>query len=341
MSHSFCTALIFSLLNFNCVGGSVQDTVKPSAKDSAGVSDEIIDPTLFEMSESAWVDSVMQTLTPNQRIAQLFMVAAYSNKTQTHVDKITKLVEEQKIGGLIFFQGGPVRQANLTNLYQSKADVPLLLSMDAEWGLAMRLDSTVKYPRQMMLGAIQNDALIYKMGEDIAEQCKRMGIHVNLAPVVDVNNNSKNPVINSRSFGEDKINVANKGVAYMMGMQDHHVMANAKHFPGHGDTDTDSHTSLPIIGHDLSRLNDVELYPFRQLIEAGIGSMMIAHLYIPSLDSTPNQASTLSKPIVTGLLKEKMGFEGLIFTDALNMKGVSAYFEPGIVDVKALLAGND
>ncbi|MBL4652055.1 MAG: serine hydrolase, partial [Flavobacteriales bacterium] len=333
--------LISSLLSFRCVSGVIQDTVKPSVKDSAAGGDEIIDPTIFDMSESAWVDSVMQTLTSDQRIAQLFMVAAYSNKDQTHVDAILKLVEEQKIGGLIFFQGGPIRQAKLTNLYQSKSDVPLLLSIDAEWGLAMRLDSTVKYPRQMMLGAIQNDALIYKMGEDIAEQCKRLGIHVNLAPVIDVNNNSKNPVINSRSFGEDKVNVANKGVAYMKGMQDHHVMANAKHFPGHGDTDSDSHKSLPIISHDLARLTDIELYPFRHLIESGIASMMIAHLYIPALDSTPNQASTLSKPIVTGLLKEKMCFEGLIFTDALNMKGVSAYFEPGVVDVKALLAGND
>ena len=330
-----------SLLSFSCVGGFVQNEVRPEAKDSASFTDQIIDPTLFEMVQSVWVDSVMQGLTADQRIAQLFMVAAYSNKTQDHVNEIIKLVEEQKIGGLIFFQGGPVRQAKLTNLYQAKASVPLLLSMDAEWGLAMRLDSTVKYPRQMMLGAIQDNDLIYKMGEDIAEQLKRIGVHVNLAPVVDVNNNAKNPVINSRSFGEDKINVANKGIAYMRGLQDHHVMANAKHFPGHGDTDSDSHKSLPIINHDLERLNDTELYPFRRMIEEGLGSMMIAHLFIPSLDSTPNQASTLSKPIVTDLLKGEMGFKGLIFTDALNMKGVSAYFEPGVVDVKALLAGND
>lgn len=341
MRYYILITLFYSFLSYSCIGSFVQNKVIPEAKDSASAQDEIVDLTLFETVESAWVDSVMQTLSADQRIAQLFMVAAYSNKTQDHVNEITKLVEEQKIGGLIFFQGGPVRQAKLTNFYQTKAAVPLLISMDAEWGLAMRLDSTVKYPRQMTLGAIQDNDLIYKMGEDIAEQCKRIGVHVNLAPVVDVNNNAKNPVINSRSFGEDKVNVANKGIAYMKGMQDHHVMANAKHFPGHGDTDSDSHKSLPIINHELERLKDTELYPFRRLIEEGLGSMMIAHLFIPSLDSTPNQASTLSKPIVTGLLKREMGFEGLIFTDALNMKGVSAYFEPGVVDVRALLAGND
>ncbi len=211
MRFSFYVALTSILIHHSCLGEATQETFQTAVKDSASAAlEDPSEPALFEMNSSNWVDSVMQTLTPDQRIAQLFMVAAYSNKTQAHVDEITKLVEEQKIGGLIFFQGGPVRQAKLTNHYQSKSDVPLLLSMDAEWGLAMRLDSTVKYPRQMMLGAIQDDELIYKMGEDIAEQCKRLGVHVNLAPVVDVNNNPKNPVINSRSFGEDKVNVAKK-----------------------------------------------------------------------------------------------------------------------------------
>lgn len=298
-----------------------------------------IDP--FHEADSIWVDSVYQSLTPEERIAQLFMVAAYSNKGQKHVNKITKLVEQHKIGGLIFFQGGPIRQAQLTNLYQSKAKVPLMISIDGEWGLAMRLDSTIQYPRQMMLGALQNDSLIYQMGADIAEQCKRLGIHVNLAPVIDVNNNSANPVINSRSFGEVKENVSWKGVAYMQGMQDNGVMAVAKHFPGHGDTDTDSHKDLPIINHDINRLDEVELFPFKHLIGEGIGGMMVAHLYIPALDSTKNLASTLSPKVVNGLLKDKLGFKGLIFTDALNMKGVSKFFKPGEVDVKALLAGND
>ncbi|MEM9023682.1 MAG: glycoside hydrolase family 3 N-terminal domain-containing protein, partial [Bacteroidota bacterium] len=288
-----------------------------------------------------WVDSVMNSLTPEQRIAQLFMVAAYSNKGAAHVASIDKLVEETKIGGLIFFQGGPIRQAKLTNRWQAKAKVPLLVSIDGEWGLAMRLDSTIKYPRQMTLGAIQDEQLIYRMGEDIARQCKRLGVHVNLAPVVDVNVNPKNPVINSRSFGESRENVAEKALAYMRGMQDHQVLANAKHFPGHGDTDRDSHKTLPVINHSKHRIDSIELYPFKALIQEGLGSMMVAHLFIPQLDSTKNQASTLSKPIVTGLLKQELQFKGLVFTDALNMKGVSNFNQPGEADLKALLAGND
>lgn len=299
-----------------------------------------VDPA-FLNSNAKWVDSVFNTLTEEERIAQLFMVAAYSDRDSIHVQEIEKLITEQKIGGLIFFQGGPVRQAKLTNTYQTKAKVPLLISIDAEWGLAMRLDSTMKFPKQMTLGAISNDQLIYEMGERIANQCKRLGIHVNLAPVADINNNANNPVINYRSFGEDKYNVTAKSVAYMKGLQHNGILANAKHFPGHGDTDSDSHKTLPIINHSLERLDSLELYPFRQLIDSGLGSMMVAHLYIPSLDSTPNTASTLSRKIVTDLLKADMGFEGLVFTDALNMRGVSAFYDPGKVDVAALLAGND
>ncbi|MCI5055031.1 MAG: serine hydrolase, partial [Flavobacteriales bacterium] len=295
----------------------------------------------LQLDSTAWVDSLMNRMTLEQKIGQLFMVAAYSNKGPEHKKEISRLVEEYGIGGLIFFQGGPVRQAQLTNYYQSKAKIPLLISIDAEWGLAMRLDSTVKYPRQMMLGAIEHDSLVYEMGKDIATQCKRLGIHVNLAPVVDVNNNPDNPVINSRSFGESKENVANKGVAYMLGMQDNNVIANAKHFPGHGDTDKDSHKTLPIINHDKKRLEEIEFYPFRKLMEKGLGSIMIAHLYVPALDSTPNVATTLSKKIVTDLVKKEIGFGGLVFTDALNMKGVSSFYKPGEVELKALLAGND
>jgi beta-N-acetylhexosaminidase len=295
----------------------------------------------FSQNNSKWVDSVFATMSPDERIAQLFMVAAYSNKDQKHVDEISQLVKEYKIGGLIFFQGGPLRQAQLTNYYQSLSKVPLMISIDGEWGLAMRLDSTVKFPKQMTLGAIKNDTLIYQMGAEIARHCKRIGIHVNLAPVVDVNNNPMNPVIGNRSFGENKYNVARKGIAYMKGMQDQGVMANAKHFPGHGDTDTDSHKALPVILHSRERMDSLELYPFKELIKNGLGSMMIAHLYIPTYDTTKNTASTLSKMVVTDVLQKECGFEGLIFTDALNMKGVSKYFSPGIVDVKALLAGND
>jgi len=299
-----------------------------------------IDPPFLNSGEK-WVDSVMKQLSVDQRIAQLFMVAAYSNKGKTHEDEILKLIKEQHIGGLIFMQGGPVRQAKLTNTYQQAAKVPLMISIDGEWGLAMRLDSTVSFPKQMTLGAIQNDTLIYLMGSEIAKHCKRIGIHVNFAPVVDVNNNAANPVINMRSFGEDKYNVARKGIAYLRGMQDLKVLANAKHFPGHGDTDADSHKSLPIIKHNRARIDSLELYPFVKTIDAGLGSMMVAHLFIPSLDKTPNTATTLSPKVVNKLLKDSLGFKGLVFTDALNMKGVSAYNTPGMVDVKALLAGND
>jgi beta-N-acetylhexosaminidase len=295
----------------------------------------------FYTNNTHWADSVFKTLTPDERIAQLFMVAAYSNKDKVHVNELKKLITEYKIGGLIFFQGGPIRQAYLSNQYQSLSKVPLLVSMDAEWGLAMRLDSTTKFPRQMALGAIQNDSLIYDMGAEIARQIKRIGMQVSFSPDIDINNNSKNPVIGTRSFGESKLNVARKGIMYMKGLQDNHVLACGKHFPGHGDTDSDSHKTLPTIKSSRARLDSLELYPFKELIANGLGSMMVAHLSIPALDTTPNQASTLTKKIVTGLLKDTLGFKGLIFTDALNMKGVSKFYKPGEVDAKALIAGND
>lgn len=312
--------------------------VKPLSDKS--LSDKENDPPFLEIS-TTWADSVFETLTPDERTAQLFMVAAYSNQGANHVAKIEKLVSENKIGGLIFMQGGPLRQAELINRYQKISKVPLMVSIDGEWGLAMRLDSTVKYPWQMTLGAIQDEQLIYEMGVDIGEQCKRLGIHVNFAPVVDINVNPKNPIINARSFGENKENVASKGIAYMKGMQSVNVMANAKHFPGHGDTDKDSHKSLPTINHTKGRMDSVELFPFYKLIENGLASMMVAHLNIPAYAEVENTATTLSKNVVTGLLQDSLGFKGLIFTDALNMRGVSSLYQPGIVDVKALLAGND
>jgi beta-N-acetylhexosaminidase len=298
-------------------------------------------PDFLVHGKQAWVDSVFATLSPDQRLAQLFMVAAYSNKGEAHVVELEKLVTEQGIGGLIYFQGGPLRQARQCNHLQSKARVPMLIAMDAEWGLGMRLDSTISYPRQMTLGAIADDKVVERFGEEVARQMRRMGIHINFAPVVDVNSNPANPVIGTRSFGEDKHNVSSKGVAYTVGMQKHRVMACAKHFPGHGDTDTDSHHTLPVIRHSRARIDSLELYPFSRLIENGVGSMMVAHLDIPALDTTKNRASTLSPTIVNGLLKDSMGFEGLVFTDALNMKGVSKFYKPGEVDLLALLAGND
>jgi beta-N-acetylhexosaminidase len=288
-----------------------------------------------------WADSIMSRMSDDEKIGQLFMVAAYSNRDSIHFKEIKKLIKNYHIGGLCFFQGGPMRQAQQTNMYQALAKIPLLVSIDGEWGLSMRLDSVVRYPKQMAMGAIADNQLIYDFGRETARQCKRIGIHLNFAPVVDVNNNPKNPVINDRSFGEDKYKVAAKSIEYMRGMQDYGIMANAKHFPGHGNTDKDSHLSLPTLNRTKIQLDSTELYPFRELISRGIGSVMVGHLFVPAIDSTKNTASSISKPIVTSLLKNDLGFKGLIFTDALNMKGVSSFFVPGEVDAKALLAGND
>jgi len=292
-------------------------------------------------SEQRWVDSVFQNLTQEQRIGQLFMVAAYSNQGAEHRRSIDKLIKNYHLGGLIFFQGGPQRQANLTNHYQAASKVPLLIAMDAEWGLGMRLDSTVSFPRQMTLGAIQEHKEIYRMGLEIGKQSNRLGVHINFAPVVDINTNPINPVIGTRSFGQNKYNVAQKGTAYMQGLEAQGIMATAKHFPGHGDTGSDSHFTLPVIKHSRDRLLKEELFPFSVMIKQGLRSAMVAHLHIPALDATPNLPATLSKKIVTDLLKGQMGFKGLIFTDALNMKGVSQFYKPGALEVKALQAGND
>ncbi|AWW30472.1 glycosyl hydrolase [Echinicola strongylocentroti] len=293
------------------------------------------------VAQKKWVDSVFNRLTFEERLGQLFMVAAYSNQGEAHKKKIAKLIREEQLGGLIFFQGGPVRQAHLTNYYQSIAKTPLMIAMDAEWGVSMRLDSVLKFPKQMTLGAIRDDELIYDMGTEIARQFKELGMHINFAPVVDVNSNPNNPVIGYRAFGEQKEKVAKKAVAYMKGLQDHGVMANAKHFPGHGDTDSDSHYTTPVINNSKEQIQDVDLYPYRQLIKENLMSVMVAHLHIPSLGTTSGKPTTLTPAVVNDLLKKDMGFEGLVFTDALNMRGVSNLHAPGEVDLLALLAGND
>lgn len=290
---------------------------------------------------SEWAENLLRTLSPDEKIGQLFMVAAYSNRDKQHEDETENLIKNYHIGGLIFFQGGPVRQAVLTNRYQAAAKLPLLIGIDGEWGLSMRLDSTTNFPKQMTLGAIRDPQLIYKMGKEIGRQCKRLGIHINFAPDVDVNNNPNNPVIGNRSFGENKYKVVERGMAYMLGLQDEGVMAVAKHFPGHGDTDSDSHETLPVINHSRERMDSIELYPFKELIKSNVGGVMVAHLYLPAYDKTPRRASTLSPLIVKELLKTQLGFKGLVFTDALNMKGVSKYYKPGEADLSALLAGND
>jgi beta-N-acetylhexosaminidase len=290
---------------------------------------------------SKWADSVYNALNLDERIGQLFMVAAYSGGPKMDDELITKLVSKHHIGGLIFMQGTAEKQAELTNKYQKKCKVPLFIAMDAEWGLGMRLSGVQDMPRQIMMGAMQDPTLVYKLGKAVAEQCKRLGVHINFAPVVDVNNNPDNPVINFRSFGEDKYKVADLGVQYCNGLQNNMVMACAKHFPGHGNTNVDSHTGLPLIGSSKKELNDLELYPFKSLINNGIGSIMIAHLQIPSLDNRDKTPTTLSDKVVTQLLKNELGYQGLIFTDALNMEAVAKMYPAGEVDLRAFLAGND
>jgi beta-N-acetylhexosaminidase len=295
--------------------------------------------TLSEPNQ--WVDSVFNKLSRRQKIAQMFFVRALTNSTKAYEDSIGNVIKKERIGGLVFFQGGPGRQVILTNKYQELARVPLLVTSDGEWGLGMRLDSTISYPYQMALGAVQNKELIYKMGIEVAKDYRRVGMHMNLAPDVDVNNNAKNPVINYRSFGENKYNVATSGAAYMKGMQDGGLMVSLKHFPGHGDTDVDSHFDLPQLNFTKARLDSLEIYPFRELIGQNASGVMIAHMNIPALDNTPHMPSTLSRPIVTGILKEELGFKGIIISDAMEMKGVVKYFKDGEADVMAVIAGND
>ncbi len=293
------------------------------------------------LPQEKWVDSIYNQMSFEEKVGQLFMVAAYSNKNENHYQDIDALVEKYNVGGLIFFQGGPVRQAQLTNRYQSKSKVPLFIGIDAEWGLSMRLDSTYRYPWNMTLGAIQDYELIKEMGKQMGRQSKRMGIHFNFAPVVDINTNPKNPIIGNRSFGEDKINVTNAAEAIMLGLQSENVFATAKHFPGHGDTSTDSHHTLPVVNFDKERLDNVELYPYRELVKKGLASVMVAHLNVPSIEPRDGFPTSISYNVVTNILKKELGFEGLIFTDALNMKGASNFKEPGAIDLEAFLAGND
>jgi beta-N-acetylhexosaminidase len=292
-------------------------------------------------AQNNWVDSVYNKLNRRQRIGQLFFIRAHTNKGKAYEDSVGKVIQDEHVGGVVFFQGGPVRQANLTNIYQKLSEVPLLVAMDGEWGLGMRLDSTVSYPYQMTLGAIQDNNLIYKMGQMVAYDFKRLGIQINFGPVFDVNNNPNNPVINYRSFGDNKYNVARKGIAYFTGMQDAGLITIAKHFPGHGDTNVDSHFDLPQLTFTRERLDSLEEYPFREAINAGIGGVMIAHMNIPALDTTKNLPSTLSRPIVTDVLKDSLRFKGLVATDAMEMKGVTKYFPNGQADLLAFLAGND
>ena len=291
---------------------------------------------------SRWVDSLMRVLTPRQRVGQLFMVAAYSNKSRVDEDSLAWLIRDYGIGGMIFFQGGPVRQARMLNRLQARSPVPLLVAMDGEWGAGMRLDSVLLFPSQMSLGAVPlaDSSLIYDMGREIAGQFRRLGMQVNFAPVVDVNNNPGNPVIGFRSWGENPAAVARLSGLYLRGMQDAGVLAVAKHFPGHGDVDTDSHLALPIVRVDRGRLDTLELPPFRSVIGRGVGGVMVAHLNVPALDNS-GTPTTLSPAVVTGLLRQQLGFRGVVFTDAMTMQGVLNKVPTGEAEVRALLAGND
>ena len=325
--YKYILFFIFSLLIFT--SGALQ--AQPNNKDTLLIT---------YPEKDFWVDSVLQSLSLQEKIAQLVMLRA-NYPGEEYMEEITDLIEDYNIGGLTFFGATPSRQLKQTNYWQSIAKTPLLISIDGEWGVGMRLDSVLSFPFQMTLGAISGDSLIYQMGEQVAAQCRRMGIHLNFAPVVDVNVNPKNPVINMRSFGENPAHVAAKGLAYMKGLQDHGIIATAKHFPGHGDTETDSHHTLPVVSHNYQRLDSIELAPFKTLIDSGLKAMMIAHLYLPVIEKEENTATTLSKDVVQGVLKDSLGFEGLIITDALDMKGVTKYFPPGEIEVRALRAGND
>jgi beta-glucosidase-like glycosyl hydrolase/CubicO group peptidase (beta-lactamase class C family) len=305
-------------------------------------------------SQNKWVDSLYNNMSLDEKIGQLFMVQVFSNQDIKSKNNIVNLIKEQHIGGLIYSNGGPVRQAKLNNELQAASKVPLLVGMDAEWGLSMRLDSTYAFPWNMTLGAIKNNELVERVGRQIGEHCKRLGVHFNFAPVVDINTNPKNPIIGNRSFGENRENVSEKARAFMKGMQSVGVLASAKHFPGHGDTDSDSHETLPTVSFDKERIDAVELYPYKKLIKEGLSSVMVAHLNVPSLEARSGFPSSLSKHIVTDILKEQLGFKGLIFTDALTMKGAADFIEKSIdgntsksiitggeIDLAAFLAGND
>jgi len=296
----------------------------------------------FINQQHRWVDSVFLALTPKERIGQLFLVRAHTNLGDKYIDSVAKVIEKEQLGGLVVFQGGPVRHVDMLNKYQKIAKVPLLVTFDGEWGLGMRLpDSTLSYPYQMTLGAIQDSRLLYDMGREVAKDFLRMGMHFNFAPVVDINNNPQNPVINFRSFGDNKFNVTTKAKAYMRGMVDGGIIASLKHFPGHGDTDVDSHYDLPQLNFSKERLQSLEMYPFKELIQAGAPAVMVAHMHIPALDATPNIPSSISKKVVTGILRDELGFKGLAVTDAMDMKGVKKFFPNGEADIKAIEAGND
>ena len=288
-----------------------------------------------------WADSIIQSMTLREKIGQLLMIAVYSNNDDKYAKSIDDTIATYQPGAIVFFQGSPQKEVKLMNRWQKKAKIPMLVAMDAEWGPAMRLDSIMPFPRLMALAATNDTALIYRYGQAIGKQCKRLGIHINFAPVVDVNNNPLNPVINYRSFGENQHKVALYASVFCRGMQSQGVMAVAKHFPGHGNTSQDSHKTLPDVTDNIDVIDSVHLMPFAEMIDAGIWGIMVAHVFVPALDTNSNVPTTLNPSVITGLLKNEMGYNGVVITDALGMQGVLKHNKPGQIEVKALLAGND
>lgn len=288
-----------------------------------------------------WVHKNYNSLSQDQKLGQLFIIALYTNKGEDYINNVRNIVVNEQIGGLILMQDDATKEINLVNEFQTKSKVPLMIGMDAEWGIFQRIATAHKFPWAMTLGAIQDKNLITEMAAKIAEDCKRMGINWDFAPVVDVNTNPDNPIIGNRSFGSEVSNVVNSGLAYSNGLQNNNILAAIKHFPGHGDTNTDSHLDLPVVSHDLKRLTDIELAPFKALMDKGIGGVMVAHLYVPALEKEKGIPASISKNIITGILKEKFGFKGLIITDALNMGAVAKRYKPGELDALAFKAGND
>ena len=295
----------------------------------------------LDKKAAKYADSLYAKLSMDERIGQLYIVALYTNKDQNHISGVRKLVEQERIGGIILMQDDAEQEIALVNEFQKKSRVPMLFGMDAEWGLYQRIKTAHKFPWAMTLGAIQDNGLVYEMASKIAEDAKKMGIYWNFAPVVDVNTNPKNPIIGNRSFGSDVQNVIAKSLAYAQGLQDNGVLAAIKHFPGHGDTDVDSHLDLPVVKHSLERLNKIELAPFKALMDKKIGGVMIAHLYVPQLEKGKNIPASISYDIVTNLLKNKFRYEGLVITDALNMNAVAKKYPAGELDLRAFKAGND
>lgn len=293
----------------------------------------------YQEKQNAWVEKILSEMTLEEKVGQLFMIAVYSNKREADYQIVENQVRKYHLGGVAFFQENALKQAELTNRYQSAAKIPLLVGLDAEWGLGMRLNNTWSFPKAITIGAAKDAELAGQVGEEIARQCKRIGVHFNFAPVADINSNPKNPVINYRSFGESVENVSELTAAFVRGHRRQNIMTSAKHFPGHGDTNVDSHYDLPVLNHSLQHIREVESAPFRALIKDSLASVMIGHLNVPALDN--GVPATVSEKVIKGFLQKELGFQGLVISDALNMRGLLKSFPVGQAEVRAFKAGND